>query len=134
MENCCCITPFVVSASVEKPGEAVALLPVQHLESSQGNGALLKGVRVFSVKRVQTINGWEPQSGVLCAGLGGAFCHPKPLLVLEVVGFVWWLSWLCCVQLYLGVVSPRVRLSEHLAQVNKLGRDPELGVWFLRRI
>lgn len=69
----------MVSASVQKPGEAVALLPVQNLESSQGNCALLKGVSVFSVKCVQNINGWEHQNGVVCVGLGGAFCHLKPL-------------------------------------------------------
>lgn len=61
----------------------------------------------------------------------GVHSVTRNLCVLEVMGFVGWLSWLCCVQLYLGVVSPRVRLSEHLTQANKLGRDPELGVWFL---
>lgn len=77
--------------------------------------------------------GGSPQSGVVCVGLGGAFCHPE-LCVLQMLGFVGWISWLCWVQLCLGVVSPKIRLSEHLMQVNKLGRDPALGVWFLQCI
>lgn len=129
-QNCCYISAFMVSAFIQKLGKAVALLPVQNLGGSQGNCALLKGVCVFSVKHLQNIGGWEPSRWNGLCWAWGCILSPKTS-VLQMLGFVGWIFWLCWVQLYLGAVSTKIRLSEHLMQVNKLGRGPALGVWFL---
>lgn len=67
---------------------------------------------MFNVKHVQNIDRWEPSKWSGLRWAWGCILSPKNLCVLRVMGFVGWIFWLCCEQLYLGVVFPRVRLSD----------------------
>lgn len=82
-QSCCCISPFMVSAFIQKPGKAVALLPVQNAGSSQGNCAVLKGGCVFSGKHVQNIDGWEPSEWSGLCWARGCILSPRTLCAAD---------------------------------------------------
>lgn len=82
---------------------------------------MLKGVCVFTLKCVQNLlMGGSPETGVVCAlGL-------NVQSVTEISAWVKMMDFVLegfysrsCVQLYLGVVTPEVKLFEHLMWVNK---------------